>query len=119
RSEFVTEWLQKRLRPLILRTLADLAGQPLDVRFEPLRAADEDAQPLREAEDSTPSVGRPRLRNRYTFASFVVGPANRLAFAAAKGAADAPGRMDQPLCLYGGARPGQAHVLPALGHAAP
>ena len=27
RSEFVTEWLQKRLRPLIVRTLTDLVDE--------------------------------------------------------------------------------------------
>ncbi|MEX2373898.1 MAG: DnaA N-terminal domain-containing protein, partial [Dehalococcoidia bacterium] len=34
RSEFVTEWLQKRLRPAILRTLNEICETDLEVRFE-------------------------------------------------------------------------------------
>ena len=45
RSEFVTEWIQKRLRPLIVRTLTELAAQPIDIRFEPLRARSEEPTP--------------------------------------------------------------------------
>ena len=92
RSEFVTEWLQKRLRPLIIRTLTDLGGQSLTVRFEPLRAADDDTPALQTTEEAPPSsVPRPRLRDRYTFEHFIVGPGNRLAHAAAEGCASAPG----------------------------
>ncbi|MFN8640050.1 MAG: DnaA/Hda family protein [Dehalococcoidia bacterium] len=118
RSEFVTEWLQKRLRPLIVRTITDLAGEPLDVRFEPLRAVI-DTSPARRTQASTEehvSPARPRLRERYTFDTFVVGPGNRLASAAAHGVARSPGTLYNPLFLYGEAGLGKTHLLHAIGH---
>ena len=33
RSEFVTEWLQQRLKPSILRSLSEISGQSFDVFF--------------------------------------------------------------------------------------
>ena len=117
RSEFVTEWLQKRLRPLIVRTLTDLGGQSLDVRFEPLRAADDETPALQTTEEApAPSVRRPRLRDRYTFEHFIVGPGNRLAHAAAEGCASALGRLYNPLFIYGGVGLGKTHLLHAIGH---
>ena len=117
RSEFVTEWLQKRLRPLIIRTLTDLGGQSLDVRFEPLRAADDETPALQTTEEApAPSVRRPRLRDRYTFEHFIVGPGNRLAHAAAEGCASALGRLYNPLFIYGGVGLGKTHLLHAIGH---
>jgi chromosomal replication initiator protein len=118
RSEFVTEWLQKRLRPLIVRTVTDLSGQPVDVRFEPLRPHVDSAPALvTEITPSEASAPRPRLRDRYTFDTFVVGPGNRLAAAAAQGAARSPGQLYNPLFFYGDAGLGKTHLLHAIGHA--
>ena len=74
RSEFVTEWLHKRLRPAIIRSLTDLAGSPLDVTFEPLRSAEEQVAALNELTGGVPrsSQPRPRLRERYTFDNYIV-----------------------------------------------
>lgn len=55
------------------------------------------------------------LSGRYRFESFVTGPSNRLAVAAANAVADSPGKVYQPLFLYGNAGVGKTHLLGAIG----
>jgi len=56
------------------------------------------------------------LDNRFTFASFVVGSANRLSAAAARRIAEAPGKSYNPLFIYGASGLGKTHLLHAIGH---
>ncbi len=56
------------------------------------------------------------LDTRLTFDTFVVGPANRLAFAAAKRAAESPGTSYNPLFLYSASGLGKSHILAAVAH---
>jgi chromosomal replication initiator protein len=56
------------------------------------------------------------LDPRLTFESFVVGPANRLAAAAARRAAEHPGRSYNPLFLYSPSGLGKSHILSAIAH---
>jgi chromosomal replication initiator protein len=51
---------------------------------------------------------------RMTFESFVVGPANRLAFAAARRTAESPGSSYNPLFLYSASGLGKSHILSAI-----
>jgi chromosomal replication initiator protein len=55
---------------------------------------------------------------KLTFDSFVVGPANRLASAAAKRSADAPGTSYNPLFIYASSGLGKTHILSAVAHQA-
>lgn len=56
------------------------------------------------------------LDPRFTFETFVVGPANRLASAAARRAAENPGSSYNPLFLYSGSGLGKTHILGAIAH---
>jgi chromosomal replication initiation ATPase DnaA len=55
---------------------------------------------------------------KLTFESFVVGPANRLASAAARRAADSPGRSYNPLFIYSASGLGKTHILAAVANEA-
>ena len=56
------------------------------------------------------------LDPRFTFESFIVGPANRLAAAAARRVADAPGTSYNPLFIYSSSGLGKSHILNGIAH---
>ena len=59
-----------------------------------------------------------QLDGRQRFENYVVGSANRLAVAAARAVADAPGAVYNPLFVYSGSGLGKTHLLAAIGHQA-
>ena len=56
------------------------------------------------------------LDPKLTFDTFVVGPANRLAAAAAKRSAESPGTSYNPLFIYAASGLGKSHILSAVAH---
>lgn len=69
-------------------------------------------------EHKIPSLQRRSMstkKKEYTFDTFVVGPSNSLAFAAAKAIAEKPGLLYNPLFIYGGSGLGKTHLIHAIG----
>ena len=52
----------------------------------------------------------------FTFETYVVGPANKLAYAAAKAVAERPAENYNPLFIYGDSGLGKTHLLYAIAH---
>src|SRR5207253_4148450 len=58
------------------------------------------------------------LNTKYTFETFVVGTANRLAVTAGRTGAENPGTADNRLFIYSGSGLGKTHALIGIGPAA-
>jgi chromosomal replication initiator protein len=103
----VRTWVERRYAPRVLDAVARHYPEVTSVAF--VGDAGEEA-PASEA-------GVPKslpLDPRHTFESFVIGPGNRLAHAAALAVAELPGEAYNPLFLHGPPGLGKTHLLGAI-----
>jgi len=112
-NEFYREWIGRNYLQLLREAVAAVqpgAGE-VRLRVDPALAPAE-APELPEKQ----GPGMP-LNPHFTFEEFVVGPTNRLAHAAARAVADAPGTVYNPLYVHGAVGLGKSHLLQAICHA--
>ncbi|MEY3725953.1 MAG: hypothetical protein RI971_530 [Chloroflexota bacterium] len=140
-SGFAKDWIEERYRSLIAQTIAKIVGYSVTLQVEVVseeeldahgapagkkNASADSASPSRTAASAGDAVRvvdtseptRPtNLNARYTFATYVVGSASRLAHAASQSVSERPGGAYNPLFLYGGTGLGKTHLLHAIGNA--
>lgn len=128
-NDFYQSWLEEHYLPLICDALRAVSGKDWKISFTvnpvDLFTHAEAHQPAKEEE--APKTLRERLMPRkqgrrlelnpkYTMSSFVVGPPNSFAHAAALAVSEAPAKAYNPLFMYGGTGLGKTHLMQAIGH---
>lgn len=121
-NAFVAEWLQRRMRSLLERTLTEVLKHPVRVVIHtgagsPVPTASVPAHTESDAVRPLPPLGH-SPNPRFTFDTFVVGETSRLAHAAARAVADNPGGLYNPFFVYGPPGLGKTHLLHAVAHSA-
>jgi chromosomal replication initiator protein len=72
---------------------------------------------VKNAAIATTSSGREsHVQPSYSFDNFVIGPSNSLSYAAAYAVTERPGKLYNPLFIYGGSWLGKTHLLHAIGN---
>lgn len=119
-SQFARDWLSTKFHKDILRSLRDLSDNIRMVEYVISRSNKkvvEEVRPPSATELPLETIhSKTNLNPRFTLSSFIVGPFNELAHAAAQAVIRKPGIAYNPLLIYGPTGLGKTHLIQAVGN---
>jgi chromosomal replication initiator protein len=126
-DQFAADWNEQKYTTLLESIAPLVLGHPCQVVFR----ADEERRQRSQMDLFTQASAAsgnsrgeahrlahrpPVLSTRYTFDQFVIGKSNEVAAAAAHAVAQAPGKVYNPLFIYGVSGVGKTHLMQGVAH---
>ncbi len=122
-NDYARDWITKNALKEIVTLLQDKLDDYREVRVLvslPTKTGQLEDLPLlaevKEEGSAEPEPSPGQFNPNYSFATFIVGNNNRLAFAASQVVAEKPGNVYNPLFIYGGVGLGKTHLMQAIGN---
>jgi chromosomal replication initiator protein len=122
-NSFIKEWFEQKYHQMVIKVLKSLNPQIKEIEYVIGKSFPSFQKKVVKRISFSQSEllifetdEKTGLNPKYTFSNFVVGSFNELAYAASQAIIETPGKIYNPLFVYGGVGLGKTHLLQAIGN---